>query len=64
MGLLINQSPRFLARFGFGLVTVATTFLLLKIIVDVLWTGHEPLFAQPVWVEHWIYWMEYRGLSG
>ena len=62
VGLVINQSLRFHARFGFGLVAIATTFLLLKVAVDVLWTGHEPLFAQPQWIEHWIYWMEYRGV--
>ncbi len=60
IGLIKNESMRLPARFGFGLLAIATTFLLLKVTVDVLWTGHEPLFVQPVWFEHWIYWMEYR----
>jgi hypothetical protein len=62
MGLIKNRSLRFPARCGFGLVAIVATFLLLKVTVDVLWTGHEPLFAQPQWVEHWIYRMEYRGV--
>lgn len=55
-----SQSPGFWPRIGFGSCTVVTTFLLLKVTMDVLWAGHEPLFAQPYWVERWIYWWEFR----
>lgn len=56
-----SQSLGVWPRLGFGFCTVVTTFLLLKVIVDVLWTSHEPLFVQPYWVERWIYWWEFRG---
>jgi hypothetical protein len=57
-GQVRNLSPLFWPRFGLGLITVATSFIFLKVVVDVLWTGHGPLFVQPTWVEHWIYWRE------
>lgn len=57
--MIQNISSRLMARSGFALVTIVTTFLLLKVIVDILWTGHGPMFAQPLVVEHWIYWQEY-----
>jgi hypothetical protein len=59
VGLVKNQSTHIITRCGLGVATVATTFLLLKVMMDILWTGHEPLFAQPYWVERWIYWWEY-----
>lgn len=60
IGLVRNQTTQFWPRLGFGFVTVASTFLLLKVVVDVLWTGHEPLFKEPQWVINWIYWAEMR----
>lgn len=59
-GQVRNSSPLFWPRFGLGLITVSTSFIFLKVVVDVLWTGHGHLFAQPYWVERWIYWWEFR----
>lgn len=59
-GFTRNQSTRLIARCGFALVVIATTFLLLKVVLDILWTGHEPLLSQPVWFERWLYWEELK----
>ncbi|HEY1170643.1 MAG TPA: hypothetical protein VGH19_04665 [Verrucomicrobiae bacterium] len=60
-GLVKNQSPHLITRCGLGFVAITTTFLLLKVITDVMWTGHEPMFTQPPWIERWIYWREITG---
>lgn len=55
-----SQARGFWPRIGFGFCTVVTSFLLLKVTMDVLWTGHDSLFADPPWLERWIYWWEFR----